>query len=93
MDGNLTLKISDSVLKKAISYASRRGVDLSTVVEDFLSQLASDVNMQKMEEKVTNKGKSVLPKHLKEIEGALSKINEIDSSEDARLSYLLKKYK
>lgn len=93
MDGNLTLKISDSVLKKAISYASRKGVDLSTVVEDFLSNLASDVSVQSKDEKSTKKSRPVLPKHLKEIEGSLSQINEMDSSEDARLSYLLKKYK
>lgn len=93
MDGNLTLKISDSVLKKAISYASRKGVDLSTVVEDFLSNLASDVSVQAKDEKSTKKSRSVLPKHLKEIEGSLSQINEMDLPEDARLSYLLKKYK
>lgn len=92
MDGNLTLKISDSVLKKAVSYASRKGVDLSTVVEDFLTNLASDVNTQKNEEKAITKSKG-LPKHLKKIEGSLSGIAESDSSDDARLSYLLKKYK
>lgn len=41
MDGNLILKINDSVLEKAITYANQRGVNLSAVVEDFLFRLAS----------------------------------------------------
>lgn len=46
-----------------------------------------------LENILTKKKNRELPEHLKKMKGSLSQINELNSSEDARLNYLLKKYK
>ena len=38
MEGNLTLRINESILKKAIRYAHKNKIDLSVVIEDFLAK-------------------------------------------------------
>ena len=35
MEGNLTLRINESILKKAIRYAHKNKIDLSVVIERF----------------------------------------------------------
>ena len=42
MEGNLTLRINESILKKAIRYAHKNKIDLSVVIEDFLAKFVAD---------------------------------------------------
>ena len=41
MERNMVLHIDDAILRKAFLYAKIKGVDLSAIVERFLSQFAS----------------------------------------------------
>ena len=90
MDGNLLLKINDSVLEKAITYANQRGVNLSAVVEDFLFKLASGPNAKEADD--VQKRKRQLPERFKSLKGSLADADKGDI-EDVRLKYLLEKYK
>jgi len=88
MDGNLTLKINDSVLENAKNYASRKGMNLSVIVEDFLFRLTSGDKDEVQERKVVRQ----LPERFRSLKGVLAEVGK-DDGEDVRLNYLLEKYK
>lgn len=92
MDGNLILKINDSVLEKAMTYANQRGVNLSAVVEDFLFRLASGPNAKAADDIQKRKASRQLPERFKSLKGSLADADKGDI-EDVRLKYLLEKYK
>lgn len=92
MDGNLILKINDSVSEKAMTYANQRGVNLSAVVEDFLFRLASGPNAKAADDVQKRKASRQLPERFKSLKGSLADADKGDV-EDVRLKYLLEKYK
>lgn len=92
MEGNLILKIDDSVLEQAMSYAKQRGVNLSVVVEDFLLKLTSASTVKVVDDDQKRKAKRQLPERFKSLKGVLAEADKSDA-EDARLNYLLEKYK
>ena len=79
MEGNLTLRINESILKKAIRYAHKNKIDLSVVIEDFLAKFVADKEVQ--EKKV------VVSDEVKELIGIL------DTWKEERAEYLTEKYK
>ena len=87
MDGNLILRINDSVLEKAINYANQKGMDLSAVVEDFLFKLVSGSNVKAADDAQKRKASRQLPERFKSLKGSLAEVNKGDV-EDARLNYL-----
>lgn len=93
MEGNLILKINESVLEQAMSYAKQRGVSLSVVVEDFLLKLTSASTVKVVDDDdQKRKAKRQLPERFKSLKGVLAEADKGDA-EDARLNYLLEKYK
>ena len=81
MEGNLTLRINESILKKAIRYAHKNKIDLSVVIEDFLAKFVADKEVQ--EKKV------VVSDEVKEILGSA----DSDTWKEERAEYLTEKYK
>ena len=51
MNGNYSLTIDDSVLHKALFYAEAKGVNLSSIIESFLSRWTRE---QTVKEKINN---------------------------------------
>ncbi|TWV61366.1 DUF6364 family protein [Parabacteroides distasonis] len=84
MDGNLILKINDSVLRKALDFANRKGMDLSVVVEEFLSRFASGTSSEVKDIVISDK--------VKELVGILSSTGDEDWKKD-KANYLAEKYK
>lgn len=84
MDGNLILKINDSVLRKALDFANRKGMDLSVVVEEFLSRLASGTSSEVKDIVISDK--------VKELVGILSSTSDEDWKKD-KADFLAEKYK
>ena len=83
MEGNLTLRINESILKKAIRYAHNK-IDLSVVIEDFLAKFVADKEVQ--EKKV------VVSDEVKELIGILGSADS-DTWKEERAEYLTEKYK
>lgn len=84
MAGNLTLKINESILKKAVCYAQKNKIDLSVVIEDFLVRFSDDTTIPKR--------KVVISDEVRELEGILSAA-EGDSWKEGRANYLAEKHK
>lgn len=84
MDGNLILKINDSILRKALDFANRKGMDLSVVVEEFLFRLASGTSSDVKDIVISDK--------VKELVGILSPTGDEDWKKD-KADYLAEKYK
>ena len=78
MEGNLTLRINESILKKAIRYAHKNKIDLSVVIEDFLAKFVAD--------------KVVVSDEVKELIGILGSADS-DTWKEERAEYLTEKYK
>ncbi|MDE5611857.1 MAG: hypothetical protein K2I90_07575 [Odoribacter sp.] len=84
MEGNLTLKINESILKKAVGYAQKNKIDLSVVIEDFLVRFSDETTMLKR--------KVVISDEVQELVGILS-ATEQESWKEERANYLVEKYK
>ena len=84
MEGNLTLRINESILKKAIRYAHKNKIDLYVVIEDFLAKFVADKEVQ--EKKV------VVSDEVKELIGTLGSADS-DTWKEERAEYLTEKYK
>ena len=84
MAGNLTLKINESILKKAECYARKNKIDLSVVVEDFLVRFSEDTT--------TPKRKVIISDEVQELVGILSAA-EGDSWKEERANHLAEKHK
>ena len=84
MAGNLTLKINESILKKAECYAQKNKIDLSVVVEDFLVRFSDDTTIPRR--------KVIISDEVQELVGILSAA-EGDSWKEERASYLAEKHK
>ena len=84
MEGNLTLRINESILKKAIRYAHKNKINLSVVIEDFLAKFVADKEVQ--EKKV------VVSDEVKELIGILGSADS-DTWKEERAEYLTEKYK
>lgn len=83
MEENLTLKINESILRKAFRYAKKNKIDLSVVIEDFLAKFADESRLQR---------KIVVSNEVKELIGILAAVEE-DSWKDQKTEYLMEKYK
>ena len=83
MEGNLTLRINESILKKAIRYAHKNKIDLSVVIEDFLAKFVADKEVQE---------KIVVSDEVKELIGILGSADS-DTWKEERAEYLTEKYK
>ena len=60
MEGNLTLRINESILKKAIRYAHKNKIDLSVVIEDFLAKFVADKEVQEKKVVVSDEVKELI---------------------------------
>lgn len=83
MEENLTLKINESILRKALRYAHKNKIDLSVVIEDFLAKFVDDSKQQR---------KIVVSNEVKELIGILTTDGEA-SWKDQKADYLVEKYK
>jgi len=84
MGGNLTLRINESILKKAIRYAHKNKIDLSVVIEDFLAKFVADKEIQEK--------KIIVSDEVKELVGILT-VPDPDTWKEERAEYLTGKYK
>lgn len=84
MEGNLTLRINESILKKAIRYAHKNKLDLSVVIEDFLAKFVADKEIQEK--------KMIVSDEVKELVGILA-VPDPDTWKEERTAYLTGKYK
>lgn len=82
MEGNLTLKIDDSILQRALVYAKQRGLDLSLVIEDFLMKFVASAKLERK--------KLVVSDEVKTLSGALSASGE--DWKARKMDYLSDKY-
>ena len=83
METKLTLRLNDSVIEKAKSFAKSQGISLSKMIESYLDYLTSD-------EKPTAT-KSVTPL-VESLSGVINLSSDFDYK-DEYADYLTKKYK
>ncbi len=80
METKLTLKLNNSVIKKAKLYSKRRNISLSKIVENYFKLITED-NSANRNTKLIN-----------ELSGIIS-IDDLDKVKSGYPDYLLEKYK
>ena len=84
MEGNLTLRINESILKKAIRYAHKKKNELTDVIEDYHAKYEAHKELQEK--------KIVVSDEVKELIGILGSADS-DTWKEERAEYLTEKYK
>lgn len=81
MTTKLTLNLDANVIEAAQKYSAEKGIDLSTMVEDYLKNVIP-------KNRVSEKGASIM-----ELKGILGKVPEDFDYRDERYRYLMDKHK
>lgn len=77
-----TISIDTDIYKSAEMYAKQNNVSIRELVESYLTKLLTSNNSARQRKE--------LPKHIQEMCGILS---DVEDKDDDRLNYLLEKYK
>jgi len=81
MATKLTLTLDEKVIKAAEKYSAEKGMDLSTMIEEYLKNFIP-------KERVIEKGASIM-----ELKGILGKVPEDFDYREERYKYLMEKHK